>query len=262
MIARQPHPLLCCNSDKTALTALFWVWLARSRGDERSTSIDMRFQIPDVLTPDELTALTTTLEAAEFVDGKLTAGWHAKTVKDNQQLSSQAPTAQQLKTTLQDALHRNPLFQAAVRPRRIHSILFSRYQVGMAYGRHTDNALMGGQNFWRSDVSFTVFLNSPDEYEGGELVMEGADDEQGYKLPAGAAICYPSTTLHRVAPVTRGTRLVAVGWVQSLVRAAEQRELLFDLDTVRRSLFAQQGKTDEFDLLSKSIANLLRQWAE
>lgn len=222
----------------------------------------MRFTLPQVLTPAELATLQQTLGAADFVDGKLTAGWHAKAVKQNQQLAAKTPTAQSLKTLVRQALHRHPLFQAAVRPRHIHSLLFSRYCEGMAYGRHTDNALMGGSNHWRSDVSFTLFLNAPEDYSGGELVMEGADEEQAYKLAAGAAIVYPSTTLHRVEPVTAGTRLVAVGWVQSLVRSPAQREILFDLETVQRSLYAQQGKTDEFDLLSKSLANLLRSWAE
>lgn len=217
----------------------------------------MLFKIPAVLTGEELAELQATLAQAEFVDGKLTAGWYAKTVKNNLQLPG--AKGQDLRSQIKTALEQNPLFQAAVRPKHIHSILLSRYNPGMSYGRHTDNALMSGN---RSDVSFTVFLNDPDEYEGGELVMEGADDEQGYKLKAGSAIVYPSSTLHRVDPVTTGTRLAAVGWVQSWVRDPAKRELLFDLDTVRRSLFAQQGKTNEVDLLSKSLTNLIRQWAE
>ena len=222
----------------------------------------MIFTIPDVLTPEERTTIVAALAEAEFIDGQLTAGWHAKLVKQNQQLSQKAPLRSQLTQQINDALARHPLFQVAARPRCIHSILFSRYQEGMSYGRHTDNALMGGDLYLRSDISFTVFLNSPDDYQGGELVIEGADDERAYRLPAGTALLYPATTLHRVDPVIAGERLVAVGWVQSLVREASQRELLFDLETVRRSLFQQQGKTSEFDLLSKSIANLLRQWAE
>lgn len=222
----------------------------------------MIFQIPNLLTPDELRQLTQDLATAKFVDGKLTAGWHAKLVKQNQQLGKDNAVAVQGRSLMLSALARNPLFQTAVRPRQVHSLLFSRYGEGMSYGRHTDNALMGGQNFWRSDVSFTVFLNSPADYDGGELVIEGADDEKAYKLAAGTAIVYPSTTLHRVDPVTAGERLVAVGWVQSLVRDAAQRELLFDVETVRQSWFAQHGKTAEFDLLSKTLANLLRQWLD
>lgn len=220
----------------------------------------MIFTIADVLEAEELAQIRSILSEAEFIDGKLTAGWHAKLVKHNQQLKS-GSIQTQLTQKVKDALLQNALFQTAVRPRKIHSLLFSRYERGMSYGTHTDNALMGS-NFWRSDISFTLFLNSPSDYEGGELVIEGADDEKAYKLPPGFAIVYPSSTLHRVDPVTQGTRLVTVGWVQSLVRDVGEREILFDLETARRIIFAQQGKSPEFDLISKSIANLLRKWAE
>jgi PKHD-type hydroxylase len=218
----------------------------------------MIFKIPGILAPEELEYITSSLAQAEFVDGKLTAGWHAKLVKNNQQLKH-SEFQQELKELIKKALSRNALFQMAVRPKIIHSILFSRYDTGMSYGRHTDNALMG--SFVRSDVSFTLFLNPP-TYEGGELVIEGADDEKAYKLEAGEMIVYPSTTLHRVDPVTKGTRLVVVGWVQSLIRDASEREILFELDTVRHAMFAKDGKTPEFDLIAKSVANLLRKWAE
>jgi PKHD-type hydroxylase len=217
----------------------------------------MLFQIPDVLSAEELRPIQQELAKAEFVDGKTTAGWYAKQVKHNQQLKHSK--GQALEATVKSALSRHPLFQIAVRPKQIHSLRFSRYGVGMSYGTHADNAMMGS---YRSDISFTLFLSEPEEYVGGELVIEGADDEQAYKLKAGNAIVYPSSTLHRVNEVTQGQRLVAVGWVQSLVRDPAQRELLFDIDTVRRSLFAQHGKTAEFDLLSKSVSNLLRRWAE
>jgi len=218
----------------------------------------MIFKIPDILAPEELEYITSSLAQAEFVDGKLTAGWHAKLVKNNQQLKH-SEFQQELKELIKKALSRNALFQMAVRPKIVHSILFSRYDTGMSYGRHTDNALMG--SFVRSDVSFTLFLNPP-TYEGGELVIEGADDQKAYKLEAGEMIVYPSTTLHRVDPVTKGTRLVVVGWVQSLIRDASEREILFELDTVRHAMFAKDGKTPEFDLIAKSVANLLRKWAE
>ncbi|MEM7794632.1 MAG: Fe2+-dependent dioxygenase [Cyanobacteria bacterium P01_C01_bin.118] len=217
----------------------------------------MLFQIPDVLSGDELTQLSKDLTKAEFIDGKTTAGWYAKQVKNNQQLKRGNTSA--LESTVKTALTRHPLFQVAVRPKQVHNLRFSRYGVGMSYGTHADNAMMGG---YRSDVSFTLFLSDPSDYQGGELVIEAADDEQAYKLSAGHAIVYPSSSLHRVNEVTEGERLVVVGWVQSLVRDPAQRELLFDIDTVRRSLFAQQGKTTEFDLLSKSVSNLLRRWAE
>lgn len=222
----------------------------------------MMLTIPNVLTSEELNSVVSSLDASDFVDGKTTAGWHAKLVKQNTQLKNEASYSQDLKEIIKTALRRNPLFQIAVQPRLIHSMLFSRYESGMSYGSHIDNALMGGQDFWRSDVSLTLFLSSPSSYGGGELVIEGVEGETTFKLEAGSAIVYPSSTLHRVNPVTEGVRLVAVAWVQSLVRDPHKREILFDLDVARRALFEKQGKTTEFDLISKSHANLLRQWAD
>lgn len=222
----------------------------------------MIFSIDQIIAPEDLTEIKRVLEQAEFIDGKLTAGWHAKLVKNNQQLKS-GKSQNELKAAIRAALAKNDLFQTTVRPRSVHSLLFSRYEAGMSYDTHVDNALMkGSSGLCRSDVSFTMFLHSPQDYKGGELVIEGVQEEQSYKLEAGSAIFYPSTTLHRVNPVTRGTRLVVVGWVQSIIRDASDREILFDLETARRAIFAKSGKTPEFDLISKSIANLLRKWAE
>ena len=222
----------------------------------------MIFSIDHILSLDELADIKQALEHAEFVDGKLTAGWHAKLVKNNQQLKA-GTTQKVLKSKIRAALSKNALFQSSIRPKSIHSLLFSRYDLGMSYDTHVDNALMeSASGLSRSDVSFTLFLSSPQDYEGGELIVEGVQSEQSYKLEAGSAIVYPSTTLHRVNPVTKGTRLVVVGWVQSTIRDASDREILFDLETARRAIFAKSGKTPEFDLVSKSIANLLRKWAE
>ncbi|MBF2076259.1 MAG: Fe2+-dependent dioxygenase [Synechococcales cyanobacterium C42_A2020_086] len=218
--------------------------------------------IANVLTPEELATLTTQLDKADFVDGKTTAGWHARLVKHNQQLDRNAAVAEELKGLVMGALQRNSLFQMAVRPKIIRPPLFSRYQVGMSYGSHVDNALMGDQPLMRSDVSMTLFISSLSDYDGGELVVETPQGEQEFKLEAGSLVLYPSTTLHRVEPVTRGVRLVAVSWIQSLVRDAHEREILFDLDTARQVLFEKSGKTLEFDLISKSHANLLRKWVE
>jgi PKHD-type hydroxylase len=223
----------------------------------------MILTIEQVLTPAELAAITADLAAAEFVDGKLTAGWHAQSVKQNQQLAAGNPVAHRAQTTIAAALERHPLFQAAVRPKQIRPVLINRYDVGMAYGYHTDNALMNApQGTLRSDVSMTLFLNSPIDYDGGELVIETSLGEQAFKLTAGDAIVYPSSTLHQVTAVTRGTRFAAVTWIQSWVRHPSRREILFDLDTARQVMFAQQGKTPQFDLVSKSLSNLLREWAE
>jgi PKHD-type hydroxylase len=164
-----------------------------------------------------------------------------------------------LRESLTSALRANPVFEFALRPKALTPLLISKTADGGHYGTRVDSAIMGGL---RTDVSFTLFLSAPESYEGGELVIETAAGSDGYKLPAGAVLVYPSTALHRVAPVTRGERYVAVGWAQSLVRDAAKRELLFDLETANRRLFDATGKTPEFDLYAKTAANLLRMWAE
>lgn len=222
----------------------------------------MIFSIPSVLTTEELNFIAERIDDADFIDGKTTAGWHARLVKHNTQLKTQTTYTKDLKELVKTALWRNPLFQMAAQPKAVHSLLFSRYEVGMSYGTHVDNALMGNQEKLRSDISLTLFLNNPANYEGGELVIESIEGERTFKLEAGEAVVYPSSTLHRVEPVTKGVRLVSVGWVQSFIRDPMKREILFDLDTARRSMFQKSGKTIEFDLISKTHANLLRQWAD
>ncbi|MEO1392162.1 MAG: Fe2+-dependent dioxygenase [Cyanobacteria bacterium J06634_5] len=223
----------------------------------------MIFTVPELFSAAEVAALRSQLAVAEtndgLSDGQATAGWHAKTVKKNQQLDAQHPVAGPLVAQVKTKTLKHPLFQAAARPRNLHTVRFNRYSDGMSYGRHTDNALMNGQ---RTDLSFTLFLSDAESYEGGELVVEGVDREQAYKLPAGSMIVYPSSSLHRVEAVTSGVRWAAVGWMQSQVRDSQKREILFELDTARRSLFAQHGKTDEFDLITKSLSNLLRRWVD
>jgi PKHD-type hydroxylase len=222
----------------------------------------MILRIDNVLKPEELEHILLTLKEAEFVDGKLTAGTYAKTVKENRQLKGDTDAAKEVRAIVNQALERNLLFQVAVRPKSMRPLLFSRYEPGISYGVHADNALMGSQLFTRSDVSLTLFLSTPETYCGGELAIDTSLGEQLFKLPAGSMILYPSTFLHRVTEVTEGIRLVAVTWVQSIVRDAHEREILFDLDTVRRAMFDKYGKTLEFDLLCKTHANLLRKWAE
>ncbi len=222
----------------------------------------MMLVLPDVLMVDELAAIEAELALAEFADGKLTAGWHAQSVKQNLQLMMTNPVGSALQMIIDTALKRHRLFQSAVRPKVLQPALFNRYDAGMSYGYHTDNALMSyGSDWLRADISITIFISSPEEYVGGELVIETSLGEESFKLAAGSAIVYPSGTLHRVAEVTQGVRLAAVTWIQSWVRDPAQREILFDLDTARQAMFAQSGKTVEFDLISKSLSNLLRQWA-
>lgn len=222
----------------------------------------MILQLDNILTKEMLTTINEKLEKSQFIEGKKTAGWHAQLVKNNQQLDPRSPQTELLKKLIYQALENNGIFQMATLPKKIHSLLISRYEKGMGYGSHVDNAVMGKSTLFRSDISLTLFLNSPSEYEGGGLVLEEINGEQSFKLEAGSLVLYPSHTLHRVETVTAGVRKVAVAWVQSLIRDPLKREILFDLDTVRRSLFHKEGKTTEFDLLSKCHANLLRQFAE
>ncbi len=219
--------------------------------------------IGDVLSLAELQQILAIISDAEFVDGALTAGWNARLVKNNRQIPKGSLQQQKIQEIVFAALERNLLFQMAARPKLIHSILISRYEAGMSYGTHTDDALMVDQRqLMRTDISFTLFLSAPEDYDGGELKIESSEGERAYKLPAGALILYPASTLHRVEPVTRGIRYAAVSWVQSLIRDPQEREILFDLQTVRQQMFQELGKTRHFDLISKVYANLLRKWAE
>jgi len=219
--------------------------------------------ISDVLSLPELQQILNLLSDAEFVDGALTAGWNARLVKNNRQIPRGSLQQRKIQEIVFAALERNLLFQTAARPKLIHSILINRYEAGMSYGTHTDDALMVDQRqLMRTDISFTLFLSAPEDYDGGELKIESSEGERAYKLPAGALILYPASTLHRVEPVTRGIRYAAVSWVQSLIRDPQEREILFDLQTVRQQMFQESGKTRHFDLISKVYANLLRKWAE
>jgi PKHD-type hydroxylase len=218
----------------------------------------MIITIANVLDAQNLAEIGATLASMRFEDGRSTAGWSARLVKNNEQ-AREGATLRLLQERVAQAITDNEVFSLAVRPKAMTPLLFSRYGIGREYGSHIDNPLMNGV---RTDVSFTLFLADPESYDGGELVIETAAGEEDVKLPAGHLVAYPSTTLHRVAPVTRGERLVAVGWAQSYLRDQAKRELLFDLETARRSLFDTHGKTPEFDLLAKSAANLFRMWAE
>ena len=219
----------------------------------------MLMVVANVLTPDQIPALREKILALKFVDGTQTAGWHAKLVKNNLQADRAQPGFAELNKAATDAILSNQTVRIAARPKAVTPLLFSRYSGGMTYGTHVDDAVIMGV---RSDVSFTLSLTDPGAYQGGELVMETPGGEQAFKLPAGHMILYPSTTLHRVEPVTSGERLAAVGWMQSAIRDAHAREILYDLELARRGVFDKQGKTREFDLLSKATANLQRLWAE
>jgi PKHD-type hydroxylase len=215
-----------------------------------------------VLAGEDLDRVRRELTALGWASGKRTAGAAAREVKENLQADASDPRVQALERFVADALRRHPLFEIAARPSRLTRLMFSRYEPGMTYGAHTDDALMGaGDDKLRTDIAFTIFLADRESYEGGALVVDSALGEQEIKLDAGDAILYAAGSIHFVAPVTQGARLAAVGWVQSYIADAAQRELLFDL-SVTRSRLAQAGVTRE-DLLplDKSISNLLRMWA-
>ena len=222
-------------------------------------SLRMRFLIEPLLSAAQLSDCQQRLLAEDesWRPGAETAGWHARAVKTNRQLDRTSALHQALAAELQQLLQTHPLIQAAAFPRCLHSLLFSRTGVGEGYGRHVDNAWMAGG---RTDLSFTVFLSNPDDYSGGALVLESPAGEEAMRLPAGHAVVYPSSLLHRVEPVIRGERLAAVGWIESRIRQPDQRELLFELDTARRALFARSGQDEIFDLVSRSYSNLLRRW--
>ena len=218
----------------------------------------MILAIADVLSGADIAEVRAGLASATFVDGRATAGWSARLVKSNLQATS-GPELERVRALIATRLAEHAVFALATRPKTILGPLFSRYQPGHAYGAHVDDALLGGV---RSDVAFTLFLSAPESYDGGELIIETSSGEEAFKLGAGSVVTYPATTLHRVAPVTRGERLAAAGWVRSFIREAGQRELLFDLETARRRLFDREGKTAESDLLAKCAANLVRLWCE
>lgn len=215
--------------------------------------------IPDILSPAEVTALMELIEKADasFADGSRTAGWHARGVKANEQLDPNAAAVVVKK--VQSALGANRVFTAFSRPREFVRVMVSRYRENMEYGMHIDDAIMQGK---RTDISFTLFLAAPDAYEGGALEIEAPGGTLAIKGEAGSVFVYPSTTLHRVAPVTAGQRVVAVGWVRSLVRTAEQREILFDLDNVIATSRQEGASRATLDRLLKAKANLMRLWAE
>ncbi len=215
--------------------------------------------IPTVLSPEVVGKVTALLETARFVDGHVTASEHAKLVKKNLQLDESDARHAELSKIVTDAVSASPLFQLAVWPKSLQPFRFSRYETGMGYGQHVDDPLFEGT---RSDVSMTVFLADPKSYDGGELVIDWGGSERAYKLGAGDMVVYPSTTLHRVETVTRGARLAAVSWSQSHIRDPARRELVFELDMARRSLFNREGKTVECDTVSKVLANLIRMWAD
>lgn len=219
--------------------------------------------IPKVLNEEELASIDEGLSAGSFVDGKTTAGRRAGRVKENLQLEGTSVESGKLGNIVIQALQRNPTFRAAALPKRILPPLFSRYEKGMEYGSHVDNPIMPSPaGPTRTDLAMTLFLSDADTYDGGELVIHTETGPRAVKLKRGDAVIYPSGSLHGVNPVTKGTRLGAVTWVQSMVRDPGRRELLYDLAVLRQWIEREHGETAEANLLAKIYNNLLRMWSE
>jgi len=225
----------------------------------------MLLHIPGVLSREEVAEIRDTLAREGWVSGLQTSGAQAANVKQNQQLSVESPVYGALSKKIADALRRHPMFVSAALPKYILPPMFNRYENGGHYGNHIDNAIQtdrfSGQQI-RTDVSTTVFLSEPEEYEGGELIAEDSYGCHEVKLAAGDAIVYPSTSLHRVEPVTRGARIASFLWTQSLVRDPWKRAMLFELDMTILKLRSEQGDTPEVVTLTGHYHKLLQLWAE
>lgn len=225
----------------------------------------MLLHIPQVLSKAEVADIRRQLDTAGWGDGAGTAGAQAVGIKHNQQLSAESPVFRELSGRIAQALSRHPLFMSAALPKHILPPMFNRYENGGHYGNHIDNAIQTDRFTGlkvRTDVSTTVFLSEPEEYEGGELIAEDSYGCHEVKLPAGDAIVYPSTSLHRVEPVTKGVRVASFLWTQSLVRDAWRRAMMFDLDMTILKLRQQHGDTAEVVALTGHYHKLLQQWAE
>ena len=218
--------------------------------------------LDNVLSAQQVAEVLGRLEDAAFEDGKSTAGYRAKLVKANEQMKKDAPGLAANRTLILAQLRKHPGFRNAALAKAIRPILISRYRPGMEYGLHVDDPLMGGERKDRTDVAMTLFLASPESYDGGELYFESPWGAQEIKLPAGSAVVYPASTLHRVNPVTRGERIAAVTWMESYVRDPARRELLAEMDRVRAFLHRTQPDAPETNLAFKAYANLYRMWAE
>jgi PKHD-type hydroxylase len=223
----------------------------------------MLLPIPGVLKADELALARAWLAGASFVDGRLSAGAAARRVKNNQELEAGAPDIERLNRLVMGNLTRHPVYRGGALPLHAASPLYARYQPGMTYGNHLDDPIMGADGLmYRSDIAVTVFLNAPDEYDGGELVIRTPYGDQAVKSAAGDAVLYPAGTIHRVNPVTRGERLVAVTWVQSLVRDAARRELLYGLNSAREKLLQTAPDAPETAQVNATYLNLIRMWTD
>jgi len=225
----------------------------------------MILHIPNVLSEEQIKECRKLLDEANWIDGKTTAGDQAKQVKNNQQLEEKDKLTQYLREMVTDALRCNPLFISAALPNHIISPFFNRYENSGDYGNHVDNSILYDTQMnknYRTDISCSLFFTDPEEYEGGEMVIEDTYGTHEVKLPAGDLILYPSTSLHRVEPVTKGVRMVSFMWVQSMIRSAWKRSVLFELDNNIQSLRLKYGETQEAVNFSIHYHKLMQEWSE
>ena len=226
----------------------------------------MMLAVPDLLDKAEVARVRAIIDVAEWIDGNATSGHQSRLAKNNMQLPEGGPAAKEAGRLVLDALGRSPLFIAAALPLKIFPPLFNRYQGGESFGTHVDNAVRihRGTDFRvRSDLSATLFLEEPDAYDGGELVVEDSLGVHATKLPAGHLLLYPASSLHKVEPVTRGVRTASFFWIQSMVRDDAARTILFDLDRSIQAIATDRGQEDgEIIRLTGVYHNLLRRWAD
>jgi PKHD-type hydroxylase len=225
----------------------------------------MMVHIPKVLTAEQVARCRAVMEKAAWVDGRVTAGHQSAQVKNNLQLPEGSPEARDLGNMVIEALARSNLFMSAVLPKQVFPPLFNRYDAGMTFGSHVDNSIRGipgtGMRI-RTDISSTLFISSPEDYDGGELVVEDTYGTHSVKLPAGDMIVYPATSLHNVTPITRGSRIASFFWSQSMIRDESKRSLLFDMDMAIIKLGRDHPEHPSAVELTAVYHNLLRQWAE
>jgi PKHD-type hydroxylase len=222
----------------------------------------MLTRLNTVLDPDRLQDAKRLLADGQFVDGVLSAGMAAQRVKNNQELAADERLMRQLNNLVMGSLVKHPVYRSAALPLKVAAPYYARYSAGMSYGNHVDDPIMGEGDLYRSDISVTIFLSSPEAYDGGELVIQTPFGEQFVKLPAGDAVIYPSSSVHRVAEVTRGERLVAVSWIQSMVRDPDKRALLHELNQAREKLLHDNPDAAETGRVNHAYINLVRMWSE
>lgn len=223
----------------------------------------MLVRIPAVLTAEELKVARELLGRCRFVDGKLSAGGDARRVKRNEEVDKNSQVLEPLNNLVMGKLVQHALYRSAALPLKVAAPYYARYTPGMAYGDHVDDPIMGADGvLYRSDIAITIFLNSPQDYDGGELVIHTSFGENTVKLPAGDAVLYPASSLHHVNAVSRGERLVAVTWVQSVVRDPAKREILHELNLARETLRAKSPEAEETAQVNRSYINLVRRWGE